>query len=436
MLTCLLTNPVVNHNLLARYLISRGVECHAYIDMEQVTKLPATVKSRGRDFESDLFSEIYVHRDELPNPKTRPFQAVIPGGELGVECAENISAYYGLAGNDPTTVDFRRNKEAMQKCLAEAGLPHIRSAGINHGTDLVQIRGEIGEGPYILKPCDAAGGESLHYCPDFAALEAAVAAIEWGALNCTWKPNERYLVQEYVSGSEFVVDLVARNGEAVVAAITRYIRLSDLGSWSYPYLKRFMIMEDPTSSKFAPLIHLALECAKALGIRQGAAHMEFIDGPKGKFMVEIGARLHGSLAPKLFAQCYDNDLLTSLYDSYFDHSRKLKPGRLSRHGLQSFIIAEQGGILGEFDPSEEDRIKTSASFIDSSITFLAGEQFPPTIDAVNMPACGFFANENQARLLEDVWDFDRIFNRHFNGKPYTIGDLVAWLAPLDSPSTP
>lgn len=383
---CLLTNPVVNHNMLAKYLISRGIECCAYIDMDQVNKLPATVKSRGRDFDADLFTEIYLRWEELPAPDSRPFDAIIAGGELGVESAERISAHYELPGNDPATIDYRRNKEAMQQRLAQSGLPHIRSAGIDSETNLAQIRAELGGGPYILKPRDAAGGESLRYCSDFDALEAAVAAIDWGALNCTWKRNERFLVQDYVEGTEYVVDLVARNAETVVAAISRYVRLSDLGSWSYPNVKRFLVMEDPSDPKFAPLIQHATLCCHALGLRQGAAHMEFLDGPKGCFMVEVGARLHGSLSPKLFAECYENDLLGSLYESYFVHERPLRHGRLRKHGLRSFIVAEHGGTLDALDPSEMDRVESSASLIDRSFTFHEGEAFPPTMDEVNTPA--------------------------------------------------
>ncbi len=427
MSTCLLTNPVVNHNMLAKYLISRGVECYAYIDMDQVNKLPPSVKSRGRDFDADLYTDVFMSWDELPPPNECPFHAVIAGGELGVECADQISSYYGLPGNDPETIDYRRDKQAMQQCLAKAGLPNISSISISPETKLSQIREKLGDGPYILKPHDAAGGESLHYCEDLAALKSSIADLDWGALNCTWKQNNRFVVQKYVSGLEYVVDLVARDGETVVAAISRYIRLSDLGHWAYPNVKRFLVMEDPADPKFERLIEQAGACCHALGLRQGTAHMEFIAGEQGCFMVEVGARLHGSLSPKLFAECYENDLLGSLYEAYFVDDVPLRSGRLCKYGLRSFIVAEEEGVLDAMEPAQMERIRSNSSLIDNSFTFQEGDMFPPTRDEVHTPASGFFANTCLQQLFEDVWDYDFILNQHFNGKQYEIGKLADWV---------
>ncbi|KZL24679.1 ATP-grasp domain-containing protein [Pseudovibrio sp. WM33] len=424
---CLLTNPVVNHNMLAKYLIERGVECYAYIDMDQVNKLPPTVKSRGRDFDVDLYAGVIMSKDDLPPPNDCPFHAVIPGGELGVESADQISAYYGLPGNDPETIDYRRDKQAMQNRLAEVGLPSISSMSIGPETKSSEIEETLGVGPYVLKPHDAAGGEALHYCADLSALESAIADLAWGELNCTWKQNHRFVVQKYISGLEYVVDLVARDGEIVVAAISRYIRLSDLGYWSYPNVKRFLVMEDPSDPKFESLIAQAVACCHALGLRQGSAHMEFIDGAQGCFMVEVGARLHGSLSPSLFAECYENDLLGSLYESYFVSDTPLRSGRLRKYGLRSFIAAEEAGVLNTIEPSLMERISSNSSLIAKSITFEAGETFPQTRDEVHTPASGFFANASLSQLFKDVWDFDYILNQYFNGKQYEVGAMAEWI---------
>lgn len=423
--TCLLTNPVVNHNLLAKYLVSRGVTCFAYIDMAQVDRLPSSVKTRGRDFDSDLYEDVFLSNDDLPDPATCPFDAVLAGGELGVEDADRLAAHYGCTGNDPTSSHLRRDKDAMQDRLAEAGLPHIRSVEVTSGTDIATLSATLGDGPYILKPRNAAGGESLRFCPNAAALAAAVAAVDWGAINCTWKLNEAFVAQEYITGTEYVVDLVARDGEIVVSAISRYIRLCDLGDWAHPNVKRFLVLEDPADSVFTPLLRQAKACCQALGIRQGAAHMEFIDGPQGCYMVEVGARLHGSLCPMLFRECFEDDLLGSLHQATFE-TTPLRPGRLRKHGLQSLIIAERNGVFSGFSVAETQCISDNGSLLASDLTFRAGESYPRTVDEVNIPAKVFFTNWSRDRLLADVCEFDGVLNAHFNGRPYGLADIYRW----------
>lgn len=424
---CLLTNPVVNQNLLAKDLVSRGVECFALIEMDKVHQLSIGAKSQEREFDASLFNEIYLSTDDLPGPGTSPFDAVIAGGEPGVELADIVSHYYGLAGNDPGSTKYRRNKDAMQARLKEVGLPHIKTVAIVEGDSLEMVTKIIPDGPYILKPSDAAGGEALRFCRTSEELAMAIRAIEWGAFNCTWKRNERFLVQEYIPGSEYGVDLVARKGKIVVSALTRYVRLSDMGYWSHPNVLRFIVVDDPEDPKFKPVIDMAVQCCEALGIRQGAAHMELLSGPNGLHMVEVGARLHGSLTPQMFARCYENDLLTSLYHAFFCSGDVLRPGRLVKHGLRSFILAEHGGVLGQFDRSEQNWLQNCDSLVASSLAYEVGEQFPKTVNGVSNPASGFFANSDVDCLFQDVWKFDQILHRHFIGKPYEPADLANWI---------
>ncbi|MFD9900939.1 acetyl-CoA carboxylase biotin carboxylase subunit family protein [Mesorhizobium sp. NPDC059025] len=426
---CLLVNPVVNHNILANFLLRWGVECFAFIDMEKVGKLSTDMKNRERDFDRSLYTEIYLSLDELPDPASQPFDAVMAGGEIGVEEADQICAGYQLPGNDPETTRFRRNKEAMQKQLSAAGLPHIKTIGISKGDDLRSIVERIPEGPYILKPVDAAGGEGLRFCRNFEELENAIQLVDWGAFNCTWRHNERFLVQEYISGTEYVVDLVARNGELVVSAISRYVRLCDMGYWSAPNVKRFLVLENPSHPKFHHLIELAKQCCKALGIRQGAAHMEFLDGPKGLRMVEVGARLHGSLVPSLYSECYENDLLSSLYVAYFDKTAPLLEGNLKKYGLRSFVVANESGTLTALDPIENAWLQQCGSLFETSTSCLAGEDYPKTSDEVNTPASGFLVNDNFDQLLSDTCIHDQIWGKHFNSIPYEKADLARWLVP-------
>lgn len=424
---CLLTNPVTNDNLLARDLNRRGVECAAFIEMDKISKVTQGAENRERQFDQSLYSDFYFSLDELPSSEEQPFDAVIAGGEHGVQSAELISSLFGLPGNDPETTDWRRDKESMQARLCDVGLPQIRSVGIGPGDGVDKVLSVIPEGPYILKPVSAAGGQSFRYCDTPHSLEEAISGIEWGGYNCTWSSNDKFLVQEYITGPEYAIDLVIRGDEMVVAAISRYVRLSDMGHWDFPQVKRFLVIEDPENPEFEPMKEQARKCAAALGIRQGAAHMEFLRRDHSWHMVEVGARLHGHLVPDLFSSCYENDLLTSFYRCYFEPSKALEPGRLKKHAMQSFVVSELSGISNGFAPAEDAWMKECDSLVTKEILYHAGENFPRTIDSITTPAHGFLAHPEQKRLLEDVCEFDRIMNNQFNGRPYSIDELTQWV---------
>ncbi|MEL0638875.1 ATP-grasp domain-containing protein [Marinomonas sp. TI.3.20] len=425
---CLLTNPVTNDNLLARNLNKLGIECIAFIEMDKVSSALNGAENRERQFDKSLYSDFYFSLDELPSSDKHSFDAVIAGGEHGVQSAELISNFYGLPGNDPATTAWRRDKESMQNRLSDCGLPQIRSVGIGFKDNIKKVISAIPSGPYILKPVSAAGGQSFSYCPTLETLEKAISQLEWGEMNCTWSSNDKFLVQEYISGTEYAVDMVTRGNEIVVSAISRYIRLSDMDDWSFPQVKKFLIIEDPNSAQFAQLKELAVKCAKALGISHGAAHMEFLLSERGWHMIEVGARLHGHLVPDLFTSCYENDLLSSFFRCYFDPSTALQPGILRKYAIQSFVVSKQEGILNGFTSKELCWLEKCDSLIAKELLYHKGENFPLSIDSITTPAHGFFANSIKKDLLNDVLEFDRIMNNAFNGKNYTIDELSQWVA--------
>ncbi|UTO27726.1 hypothetical protein [Bartonella harrusi] len=65
---------------------------------------------------------------------------------------------------------------------------------------------------------------------------------------------------------------------------------------------------------------------------------------RGPVMIEVGARLHGGIAPALFAHCYDNDLLESsvnLITGVFSE----EPSLFKKKGRIFFLINKEDGRI-------------------------------------------------------------------------------------------
>ncbi len=72
--------------------------------------------------------------------------------------------------------------------------------------------------------------------------------------------------------------------------------------------------------------------------------MEIMQTARGPVMIEVGARLHGRIAPTLFAHCYEDDLLESsvnLIVGVFSQT----PSRFKKKGRIIFLINKIDGHI-------------------------------------------------------------------------------------------
>ncbi|MGV9571862.1 ATP-grasp domain-containing protein, partial [Streptomyces nigra] len=100
--------------------------------------------------------------------------AVITGSELGVELADEISEFMGLATNGTKLSAARRDKFEMIERVAEAGLRTPRQVHVTDEAELRAWHREIG-GRIVVKPLRSAAGDGVTFCdgPDQSAAALA-----------------------------------------------------------------------------------------------------------------------------------------------------------------------------------------------------------------------------------------------------------------------
>jgi biotin carboxylase len=215
---------------------------------------------------------------------------VIAGSESGILVADRLASRLGAPGNDPSSTTARRDKFAMAEALARAGLPHaqtMRAFSVAGARDLAH---GMGRWPLVVKPADSAASDRVTIAHGIEHL-ALLAADILSSSNIFGRRNETVIVQQYLSGEQYAVNTVSRDGVHRVVEVW-HDRRTDLGDGRMIYDRMDLLA--PGDPRVPVLTGYVRDCLDALGIAHGPAHSEvMLTAADGPVLIETGARLQG-----------------------------------------------------------------------------------------------------------------------------------------------
>ena len=220
-----------------------------------------------------------------------PVAAVVPGAETGVPLADLLAHRLGTRANPLELSRARRNKFDMGEAVRAAGVRAARQRRCAGWADAEAFLAEWRPDPFVVvvKPVESAGSDDVFKCASAAEVKAAVEKIV-GAVNGLGAVNEGALVQEFLDGTEYVIDSVSRDGRHKVVALWEYDKRSVNGT-NFVYFGTHL---RPASGELADqLLAYGASVLDALGIRNGPGHMEVKMTRSGPCLVEVGSRCHG-----------------------------------------------------------------------------------------------------------------------------------------------
>lgn len=331
----IIVDPFSTGALLAPELENKGYQCLAVISSNNIPSR-FTNSYNGAGFaDKNLYGAVEVKEIVKKNEVL----AVIAGAETGVYCAEELAYHYRVKSNNHTTTDWRRKKSAMQERIKHLNLQYIESKKINKENcyieDLSSING------YVIKPDGSCMTDGVFFFDSKEKAKKWIANIDWEAKNAIGEKNEHFLVQEKLNGDEYIVDLVINYEDAKVCALCRYKKgLHNSSHFVYESLE----VLDVNDKNYENIIKYAIDCAGALGVEFGLAHIEIMNTYKGPILIELGARLHGGIAPSVFESCYHPGLLTSAINLIAENFN-IEPCQLVKKGRIVFLINEVENLL-------------------------------------------------------------------------------------------
>lgn len=301
---------------------------------------------------------------------------VLPGNESAVELAETLAErLLPGQGNTPGGTAARRDKWHMAQALRQAGVPTIRQVCTKDPaevSDWLDSNGLTGA-RLVLKPPKSGGTDDVHvvapgqdWRPVFDHLMTHPNRYE--------VHNEAVLVQEFVAGTEYVVDTYTVDGRHGLAEVCRYTKSTAEQRLGLYQRTDFVPPDDP---RVPDLFGYACQVADALGIRQGAAHAEIMLTAEGPRLIEVGARLAGTplqyCARLATGDCQIERAVRHLLDGSFTPSYELR-----QHVSIVCLSAPRAGVLRNAEVL--DAVPGLPTVARVNLPYASGTEVPRTAD--------------------------------------------------------
>lgn len=221
----------------------------------------------------------------------RPLQGVVPFSEEHVVPAAMLADELGLPSPGLRCATTSRNKAAQRAVFAAHDVP--QPAWLAPQTEEQAHEWLRERSVAVVKPVDRAGSSGVRLITNPAGL-------------ATWfdeegRPSE-YLLEEFVDGPEFSVELLVRNGERVFANLTAKTTTAppyfvEIGHEAPAHL---------SAASGAAITAAATKAIRAMGMVTGIAHVELrLDHRGGPRILEAAVRTPGDHIMELVGAAWD-----------------------------------------------------------------------------------------------------------------------------------
>jgi len=233
---------------------------------------------------------------ELRERKGYEVLAVFAGSEPGVIVAEILQDAFKVRGNSSDTSIYRRSKYAMHERLREVGLRAAGQITASKAEDCLAWQKEHGKWPIIVKPPLSAGTTGLYWCHNEEDVRLAFAE-SLGVLSFTGDGTVKELLcQEFLDGTEYIVNCVSHDGRHIVTSIWEYTkkRLEDDNT----IIPESSLLLDGHGEVQDKLRKYTLQVLDAVYLKNGPSHNEIMMVHGEPCLIEVNARLAGLKGPK------------------------------------------------------------------------------------------------------------------------------------------
>ena len=213
--------------------------------------------------------------------KIKPQGIISIASDQAMHTVNYIAGKMGLVGNSMQSTLHTTNKYLMRKKLSENGLPCPDFSKVDKTK---KVTDKSIHYPVIVKPTDRSGSRGVSRVENENELKVAInRALEESF-------NKEVIVEEFISGREFSIEMISWHGEH------HFLQITEKETSGPPY---FVEKAQHQPAQLPDQIRLlVIEQVKksltVLGVENGASHSEVIINANDEiFITEIGARMGG-----------------------------------------------------------------------------------------------------------------------------------------------
>ncbi|MBT2508567.1 ATP-grasp domain-containing protein [Streptomyces sp. ISL-98] len=330
---------------------------------------------------------------------------VVAGQEPGVPLADELSELLGLPGNGTALSSARRDKYEMIETLRRAGVRCADQFKSDSAEALVAWAEQRGQYPVVVKPLSSAATEGVAICGSAEEVRKAAEAV-LGTVNIFHERNDEVLIQSFLQGEEYMIDVVSYAGQRHICGVWQYHKRREGTHQLYDHDS----ITPPDASPAPEMIAYMHEVLDALGIQYGPTHAEVIVTPQGPALVEIGARLSGGTLPDFHDICLGGNQadITALAYARPQEFLDRYAGRTYRkltHASMVFTATEADGVVESLDQDVIAEIESLPSVHKLVPKLAPGSRMRPTVDLYTATLAAHLSHTS-AEVLEQ--DYARI----------------------------
>jgi len=305
---------------------------------------------------------------------------VVAGCESGVILADRLAKALNVPGNGTALSEARRNKAKMADAVRAAGLRAIRHRVCSSSTEAVDWFKKQRFTEAVIKPVDSAGTEDVYFTQDPTSVHEAMDQI-LGKVNGMGTLNTCALVQERITGEQFTINSVSIDGQHYLAELWSYYTVSIQGAGSLCSYETLLNARHQLYTQIETYVFNVLD---ALGIREGPAHIEIFVDQDGPVLIELGARMQGSMSRRARRKALglDHVSLTALrYATPKDFTKYIAantPYAPKHHAEIVSLLSDARAVVTGL--SGLDQIRKLESFADAICMLEPGDALLPSQD--------------------------------------------------------
>jgi biotin carboxylase len=297
--------------------------------------------------------------------------AIVPLVEYATPFAARLAERYGLPGAGYGAAQILRDKALLRQVSRAAGIPNPESARVASPAEVMAFMREF-PGRVVLKPANRQASVGTQVIDDIAEVELAWAnCVEQDeGIFVPDRPMElRMLVERYVDGHEYSVEMLVRDGDPLFVNVTG----KQLFPGPRPVELTHVVPADIAPDVAALLGDQTRRVVEAVGFLDGIVHCEWIVSGQDAYLVECAGRFAGDGIIELIQRAYPVELVRYYYSVMKgEQLPDVLPQRAKAAAAVRFLAIEPGVVTDV--RGVEDAEKAPGVFL-CDVSVKAGDRF-------------------------------------------------------------